>query len=64
LCVDWTERRFHLAGPLGAWLTDRVFDVDGLHRRRATRALVATTAGREGLRALGVNWYALSDRRQ
>ena len=64
VCVDWTERRFHLGGALGAWLKDCVFDADWLQRRGKTRALVATTAGREGLLGLGVNWDALSDSRR
>ena len=59
VCVDWTERRFHLGGPLGAWLAARVFDVGWLRRRRTDRSLAATTAGRAGLRSLGVDWDAL-----
>ena len=60
VCVDWTERRFHLGGPLGAWLAARVFDVGWLRRRGTDRSLAATTAGRSGLRALGVDWDALA----
>jgi len=59
VCVDWTERRFHLGGPLGAWLAGRVFDADWLRRRRSDRSLTATTAGRAGLRALGLEWSSL-----
>ena len=58
-CVDWSERRFHLGGKLGALLTSRLFDKGWIRRRSTTRALVATTTGREGLRALGVEWDAL-----
>jgi DNA-binding transcriptional ArsR family regulator len=60
-CVDWSERRFHLGGKLGAWLTSRLFDKDWIRRRSTTRALTATSVGREGLRALGVEWEALGD---
>jgi hypothetical protein len=60
VCVDWTERRFHLGGPLGAWLAQRVFGAHWLRRRGTTRALTATSAGRDGLRGLGVSWDALS----
>jgi len=59
-CVDWTERRFHLGGKLGAWLTSRLFEREWLRRRASTRALTATTAGRKGLSALGLDWDALS----
>ena len=59
VCVDWTERRFHLGGPLGAWLTGCVFDAGWLRRRRTDRSLAATSIGRTGLRALGVDWDRL-----
>ncbi|MDX1433587.1 MAG: winged helix-turn-helix domain-containing protein [Gammaproteobacteria bacterium] len=60
VCVDWTERRFHLGGSLGAWLAGRVFDAGWLRRRRTDRSLTATTAGRDGLHALGIDWNTLS----
>lgn len=60
VCVDWTERRFHLGGPLGAWLAGRVFEAGWLRRRPTTRAIAATATGRDGLRALGVRWDALA----
>lgn len=59
-CVDWTERRFHLGGPLGAWLAKQVFDKNWLCRRSTTRAITPTQQGRDGLGALGVNWDRLS----
>ena len=59
-CVDWSERRFHLGGKLGAWLASSLFEREWLRRRSSTRALIATTAGREGLRALGLEWEALT----
>ena len=61
ICVDWTERRFHLGGPLGAWLAGRFFDLGWLRRRRTDRSLVATSTGRDALRRLGVRWDTLSD---
>ncbi len=59
-CIDWTERRFHLGGELGVWLASRLFELEWLRRRSSTRALTATTAGRKGLSALGVEWDALA----
>jgi DNA-binding transcriptional ArsR family regulator len=59
-CVDWTERRFHLGGRLGAWLASRLFQREWLRRRASTRALTATSAGRRGLSALGLEWDSLA----
>jgi DNA-binding transcriptional ArsR family regulator len=61
-CIDWTERRFHLAGPLGTQLTQRLFDAGWLRRRRDTRALALGTKGRDGLRELGIDWDRLQER--
>jgi DNA-binding transcriptional ArsR family regulator len=55
-CVDWTERRFHLSGPLGTLLARRMLDERWLLRRNGTRAVGISARGREGLRALGVEW--------
>lgn len=60
-CVDWSERRFHLGGRLGARLTSRLFERDWIRRRSTTRALTATSIGRERLRDLGVAWESLAD---
>ncbi|WP_432930791.1 ArsR/SmtB family transcription factor [Microbispora sp. CA-135349] len=49
-CVDWTARRHHLAGALGAELTARMFDRGWIRRRRPReRVLVLTDAGVHGL---------------
>ncbi len=58
-CLDWTERRFHLAGPLGTHLTRRLFDAGWLRRREDTRALGITPRGHAGLSALGLDWNGL-----
>jgi DNA-binding transcriptional ArsR family regulator len=49
-CLDWSERRYHLAGALGAALTSRLLDLGWLARRPRTRAVTITEAGRAGLR--------------
>jgi len=59
-CVDWTERRVHLGGPLGAWLAERVFAKQWLRRRTTTRAITPTEAARVGLSALGMRWDGLA----
>ena len=53
-CLDWTERRPHLAGALGARLCDRFLEAGWLVRRsRETRALRITDAGRRAFVELG-----------
>ena len=53
-CMDWTERRFHLSGPLGTELARGMIDRGWLRRRADSRALIVSAPGRKGLRALGV----------
>jgi DNA-binding transcriptional ArsR family regulator len=53
-CVDWTEKREHLAGALGAALCARVFELGWVARVDGSRALAVTAAGEEGLARLGV----------
>jgi len=48
-CIDWTERRFHLAGALGAALLDRCLEAQWVARRAEGRALRVTVAGRRML---------------
>lgn len=49
-CLDWTERRAHLAGALGAAIAHRLFELGWLERRPDSRALQITDAGRHQLR--------------
>lgn len=49
-CLDWTERRRHLAGPLAARLLERFLELGWLERSRDSRAAHLTPAGRMGLR--------------
>jgi DNA-binding transcriptional ArsR family regulator len=54
-CLDWSERRHHLAGALGQALLARLLDAGWLERRARGRALVVTERGWRSLRAaLGV----------
>ncbi len=48
-CLDWTERRMHLAGALGAALAHRLVDLGWLRRAREGRAVVVTERGRQAL---------------
>lgn len=49
-CLDWTERRRHLAGPIAARLLARLFDLGWIVRGAEGRAAVLTPAGAKGLR--------------
>lgn len=49
-CLDWTERRPHLAGALGGMLAHRCFELGWLERRRDSRAVAVTARGRDGFR--------------
>lgn len=48
-CLDWTERRPHLAGSLGAAIADRLVAQKWFERLPGTRALRVTDLGRRGL---------------
>jgi len=48
LCLDWTERRPHIAGALGAALTKRYFDLGWMERMRRSHAVIVTRLGRRG----------------
>jgi len=48
-CLDWTERRPHIGGAVGAALANRCFELKWIERRRDSRALTITPAGRRGL---------------
>ncbi|MES2612849.1 MAG: helix-turn-helix transcriptional regulator [Pseudomonadota bacterium] len=51
-CLDWSERRMHVAGRLGAMICSHCLDQGWLLRRSDTRALEITPGGAVALR----NW--------
>jgi DNA-binding transcriptional ArsR family regulator len=48
-CRDWSERRFHLAGSLGAALTAAMLERRWIITREASRIVTVTEAGLAGL---------------
>jgi DNA-binding transcriptional ArsR family regulator len=55
-CLDWTERRPHVAGQVGAAVLGALFERRWVKRAPSGRALTVTAAGEEGLRAaLGIS---------
>ena len=55
-CLDWTERRPHIGGAVGAAIACRCFEMKWIERVNGSRALTVTPAGRRGLMSmLGVS---------
>lgn len=50
LCLDWTERRPHIAGLVGAAITRRCFDLGWTERVKHSSAVTVTAAGKRGFR--------------
>lgn len=48
-CLDWTERRPHIGGAMGAALANRFFELGWVERMRDKRGLKITSAGERGL---------------
>ncbi|GIK49668.1 MAG: winged helix-turn-helix domain-containing protein [Hyphomonadaceae bacterium] len=48
-CLDWSVRRHHLAGALGAAILDCIFERGWAHQRRGSRVLEFTPAGEAAL---------------
>ena len=52
LCLDWSERRHHLGGALGAAILSRIFALRWAKRETGGRAVVFTANGERGLREM------------
>lgn len=48
-CLDWSERRYHIRGVVGAAILCRVLELDWFKRLPGTRALALTPRGRAEL---------------
>src|SRR5438067_2364915 len=51
-CLDWSERRYHIKGVVGARILCRCMELGWFKRERDTRALRLTPAGTAGLRGV------------
>ena len=49
-CLDWSERRLHIGGTLGAKLAARCFALNWIRRNSESRAVTVTPAGQRGFR--------------
>jgi hypothetical protein len=54
-CLDWTERRPHLAGRLGTAIMRAMLNNGWLTRRPSNRAFTITNLGAEQLVQLGID---------
>jgi DNA-binding transcriptional ArsR family regulator len=65
LCLDWTERRPHIAGAVGAAITKRYFDLGWMERMRRSQAVLLTPVGRRGFQeTFGIDASEPDDRRK
>jgi DNA-binding transcriptional ArsR family regulator len=48
-CLDWSERRHHLAGALGAALLARIVELGWAKRARDSRVILLTVPGQQAL---------------
>jgi DNA-binding transcriptional ArsR family regulator len=56
-CLDWSERKDHLGGALGAALAQRLLDRGWLKRQPGTRVVLVTKLGGTELAShLGIEW--------
>jgi hypothetical protein len=48
-CLDWSERKHHLAGSLGAALLGKMLSLDYMRRTKNSRAVIVTSKGQTQL---------------
>ena len=51
-CLDWSERRWHIGGLVGAAIANRCFELGWTRRRENSRALLITPAGEQAFEQL------------
>ena len=49
-CLDWSERRYHIVGHVGAEICRCCLERGWLARQQGSRAIRLTAVGRRGLR--------------
>lgn len=62
-CLDWSERKPHVAGSLGAVLLQRLFELEWIVRVKDSRAVMVTESGRHSFKAeFGIEWKSISSK--
>jgi len=51
-CLDWSERRWHIGGFIGAALADRCFELGWTERQKDGRAVTITPSGQRALKRI------------
>ncbi|MBV4355766.1 ArsR/SmtB family transcription factor [Pinibacter aurantiacus] len=46
-CLDWSERKYHMAGSLGAALLNKMLSCNWIRRTRESRAIIVTARGQK-----------------
>jgi predicted transcriptional regulator len=46
-CLDWSERKYHMAGSLGAALLNTMLENDWIRKTRDSRAVIVTAKGQK-----------------
>jgi DNA-binding transcriptional ArsR family regulator len=59
-CLDWTERRYHLAGAMGAAIFQRMLNLHWIKRDSESRVLHVTVTGKKELDRFLGNSHALN----
>jgi DNA-binding transcriptional ArsR family regulator len=55
-CLDWSERRWHIGGAVGAAIAGRCFELGWTERRKYGRAVTITAAGERAFEELFEVW--------
>ncbi len=63
-CLDWSERRLHLSGALGAAILDRLLAHGAVRRERGSRALILSSRGERFVEGLTLDGQGLSARQR
>jgi DNA-binding transcriptional ArsR family regulator len=48
-CLDWSERRYHIAGSVGTLLLNKMLEQDWIRRTKDSRAIIITGKGEKEL---------------
>ncbi|KQB41639.1 ArsR/SmtB family transcription factor [Flavobacterium aquidurense] len=48
-CLDWSERRYHIAGSIGTFLLNKMLEQDWIRRTANSRAIIITGKGEKEL---------------
>jgi len=59
-CLDWTERRYHVAGAIGAAICQRMVGLGWIKRDRKSRVVHVTTTGQRELERLLEDTHTLN----